>query len=136
VTRPVPDTVRQLPQARGSMPGQLEPARPSEALRLPVEVPDDRDPERTKEHVSTVLSTVAILAIVVGLTWGLWPHIGPWSLCAGGVALAVLVTIADSARKPDALPAVEPDPEPVTKPLVPGPTDAGNLHAKGPGASA
>lgn len=95
-------------------------------------VPDDRDPELTKEHISTVLSTVAILAIVVGLTWGLWPRLGPWSLMIGGGLLAVLVVLSDTARRPIA--AADPGPAGPAKPTVPGPSDPGNMHAKGPGS--
>lgn len=89
-----------------------------------------------KERVSTMLSTVAVLAITVGVTWGLWAHIGPWALCAGGLVLALMVQLADNARRAssggaDGLRAQSTAPN---EPGPPGPTSPGNLHTKGPGA--
>lgn len=89
-------------------------------------------PDTAKEHVSTALSTAAILAIVAGVGLGLWPHWGPWSLTAAGVLLAVLVAWTDSMRRPPKpVPALALTP--VRKPL-PGPESPGTMHVKGPGA--
>ncbi len=90
-------------------------------------------PERVKDHVSTMLSTVSMLAVSGGLGWGLWPHLGPWSIAIAGVLLGILVAGADAARAPK--PAPMAPPEPVKRPTVPGPSDPGRLHAKGPGAT-
>lgn len=90
-----------------------------------------------KEHVSTLLSTVAMIGFTVGLTWGLWPHIGPWALCAGAFALALMVSYADWRRGAEPAAAENPDGyrrQPPGRPAVPGPSSSGNLHAKGPGA--
>jgi hypothetical protein len=106
----------------GRIPAEMTPA---------TELVEVEPAETVKEHVSTLLSNVAILAMVVGLTWGLWSHLGPWALCAGGFALAVLVSVTDFARRPQLLPEAEPAPPPKGPP---GPTSAGNLHTKGPGA--
>jgi hypothetical protein len=95
-----------------------------------MDVADDPGPDATKEQVSTFLSTVAMLAITIGVTWGLWPTWGPFAMCVGGVVLAALVSLSDLARRPE--PAM---PKPaLPKPSPPGPSDPGNLHTKGPGA--
>jgi membrane protein YdbS with pleckstrin-like domain len=86
------------------------------------------DPDLMKEHLSTWLSSAAILAVAAGVTWGLWQFLGPWSLCIGGVVLALLVAIADVLREPAQSP---PPAEPTGKPQPPGPTDPGNVHVSG-----
>lgn len=88
------------------------------------------DPETAKEHVSTALSTAAMLTVTVGLILGAWPAWGAWALCAGGCLLGLMVAVSDSARapKPPAAPAAK------TTPGVSGTRHPGNLHAKGPGA--
>jgi hypothetical protein len=102
------------------------------------------DPDLTKERISTWLSAVAMLAISTGLVLGLWFEAGwgPWSLCVGGLVLAMMISYADHSRKVTSQP--EPDPgqiEPGGHPgrmrptrRAPGPTSPGNIHTKGPGA--
>jgi len=90
--------------------------------------PDPRA-EAVKETISTALSTAAILLLVVGGILGAWPYWGAWSLCAGGVLLAILVAWSDANRRPKPVTVTE-----RPKPSAPGPKDAGNLHTKGPGA--
>jgi hypothetical protein len=86
-----------------------------------------------KERLSTLLSVVALLAIAGGTGWGLWEHIGPWSLVAAGFLMACMVGYTDYARRPPESETVTPQPKRVP---LPGPSHAGNLHVKGPGASA
>lgn len=90
------------------------------------------DPDLAKERASTWLSVLAMLAISTGITLGLWIEAGwgPWSLCGGGLVLACMISYSDHARRPR-----DPEPaEPAERKPVPGPTDPGNMHAKGPGA--
>jgi hypothetical protein len=125
------------PQPRTVAPPDPDEAAQDEALMRVDDVlramREHADLERGKERASTLLSVGAILMITVGLAWGLWPELGPWSLCVGGAALALMVAISDEMRAPK--PAEAPPPEPAD-PTVPGPSDPGNLHAKGPGATA
>ena len=86
-----------------------------------------------KERISTLLSTVAMLAMAGGVGWGLWPHLGPWAVAIAGLLLALMVSFADHARKTPDVDEAEPPPKP-SKPVPPGPTDPGNLHTKGPGS--
>jgi hypothetical protein len=92
--------------------------------------PPDLAAEALKERLSTWLSTVAIGLFVTGLVLGCWPHWGAWSLCVGGATLGISVAYADAARAPKPV-KLPPTPD---KPSPPGPTSAGNLHTKGPGA--
>jgi hypothetical protein len=96
------------------------------------------DPELVKEHLSTLLSVAAMLAVAVGLGWGLWIYglgsgrgggWGPYGLIPAGLLLAFMTAVAASGRdrRPEPI-------EPPEKPPVPGPTDPGRLHARGPGA--
>lgn len=88
-------------------------------------------PDLVKEHASTLLSTLSMLAVVIGLGWGLWPYLGPWSLCIAGVLLGLIVSITDQMRKP---PADPPPADAPQKPKLPGPSDPGTLHVGGAGA--
>lgn len=99
----------------------------------PEVIAPETDPaaEALKERLSTWLSAAAMVMFTVGLTLGLWPYWGPWSLCAGATALGAFLAYSDSARRPDPVKVVKP-----VKPTPPGPTSAGRLHTKGPGASA
>jgi hypothetical protein len=99
--------------------------------KLPAVELDD-GPDMLKERISTALSTVAVLMLTAGLTWGLWPETGPWALSWGGALLAFLVTAMDRARRP-VIPEhpIKAQSTAPPKPL-PGPTDAGNLHTRGP----
>jgi hypothetical protein len=90
-------------------------------------------PDTAKEHVSTALSTAAILAIVAGVGLGLWPHWGPWALCAAGALLAALVAWTDVMRQPPKPQPTAADAVPARRPL-PGPESPGIMHVKGPGA--
>ena len=86
--------------------------------------------EDLKERVSTVLSTLAMLAISGGSAWALWDRLGPLCVVVGGFVLAISVGYSDAARRPKSL-TVKSD----RKKSVPGPSDPGRLHAKGPGAT-
>lgn len=86
--------------------------------------------EALKDRISTWLSTVALVAMAGGVGWGVWPWLGPFAVAVGGGLLALFVVMADAGRKPVAVTAERPGRGP-----VPGPTDAGMMHAKGPGAT-
>jgi hypothetical protein len=88
---------------------------------------DLRDPELLKETISTFLDVAAMVAISVGVGWGLVTVLGVWGIALGGVVLGVLNLVAGIARQP--VPAPEPEPEPVAVRVpLPGPEDAGPLH--------
>ncbi len=90
----------------------------------------DLKAEGLKDTISTLLSAAAILTMAVGVTWGVWPWLGPFALCSGALWVAVALAYSDAARQP----------KPVKLPrrtgaaIAPGPSSPGNLHAKGPGA--
>jgi hypothetical protein len=115
MTRPTPET---------SGPRQPEP----DTFVIDPEV--DTAAEALKERISTVLSAAAMLTMSGGVAWGLWPWLGPFAIAVGGLLLALFVGLADSARRPE--------PETIKRPgrrPVPGPSDPGNLHARGPGST-
>jgi len=95
-----------------------------------IEPETDLKAEGLKETISTILSAAAILAMAVGITWGVWPWLGPFALCSGAVWVALALAYSDASRQP----------KPVTLPrrsgvaVAPGPKSPGNLHTKGPGA--
>lgn len=97
---------------------------------MPAQADRSDGPDLVKEHTSTFLSTLSMLAVAGGLGWGLWPYLAAWSLCIGGALLGLLVAVADQMRKPSeavAAPAV-------ARTAPPGPSDPGNLHVGGVGA--
>ena len=106
--------------------------RPGDVLPLMTYEPETNErAESLKEVVSTLLSAVAMLAMATGATWAAWEPFGPIALTVGGVLLTLLLAISDAARRPK--------PETIettraSKAPVPGPTDAGRMHARGPGA--
>jgi hypothetical protein len=118
VTRPIPQTA-----------APTQPDLPPDP-RVWVEADDDHPAELVKEHASTLLSNVAVVAVAVGVGWGLWPHVGPWALCAAGLTLAALIGVADWLRRPRPLPEAPGE----AQPQPPGPSDPGRLHTRGPGA--
>lgn len=85
-----------------------------------------------KERVGIALDVAWMLAMAIGVTWGLWTYAGPWALTAGGLVLAALTNLAAYLRaRADSEPAplpVDVDPEPAP---LPGPEDAGPLHVSG-----
>lgn len=103
-------------------------ARPDAGVVIVEPEPIERV-ELLKEHVSTWLSVVAMLAMSGGVGWGLWARFGPYALFFGGALLATFVMISDAGRRPKPLHVAAPE----RKAEVPGPSSAGNLHAKGPG---
>lgn len=113
------------------------PIPPSDSLRLPLERSGGpADPELAKERISTWLSAASMVMVVVGLTWTLWPRLGPFALVLGGCLLGVLVGVADALRDRDSKPEPEAAGVPPTAPAMPlpGPSDPGLRHTKGPGS--
>lgn len=102
----------------------------SEELRLLPGGPEPVDPERVKEHVGTLLDSLAMLAIGGGVAWGLWPYLAAFAIAVGGVALAAMNAAASLLREP------APEPEQLEPPTLlptplPGPEDEGTLHVSG-----
>lgn len=52
------------------------------------------------EVVTTVLEVLAVLAVGFGVSAGLWPLVGGWSVAAGGVVVIGAVEVAEwTARR-------------------------------------
>jgi hypothetical protein len=99
--------------------------------RLPREPADtdwlSADPieDRLNRVVSTLLDTLAGLAIAGGLGAGLFRWLGWFGWSIAGVVLLLFSVIATAMRTPRALPAAPPAAMP------PGPEDAGVVHMRG-----
>lgn len=67
-------------------------------------------PTVSAERVTTLLDAVAVLAVAVGVTGGLWTWWQWWSLVAGGALLLFLSAVSVAIQRgPAPKPAPRPD---------------------------